>query len=504
MDYQTWKETNENNNATTPEKFKKLQTEYGFHIVKENKACGKCLISGICNTPSCNNDYIKEFRRINNTGPYCNTCTGKRDLLINEFPDVANSIISEVDFTRLTSCSNKKLDFECSVHCPHCHKKHTWNAILSSRVRGGCPICSGRKCCNCIKKDVEFCCFTCKELKPLVKKGAGKSNLCILCRRKFYDGNATKFIKVLFSSTLNTMKNVPRKSGDISLEYLEDLYQIQEGKCYISGITMNAGSHHHWKMSIERLNNNIGYMNNNVVLICSEFQSAHRQITIERWDYLTLLVRGNMENLPDEDEFLTEYVNNSKIRKNNNKNVKKIQTNDDGQTKCNVCDIWLNADCYTKSWRTICRSCLSKKQKKRNGTINRRFSLLISNSKNSAKNRHGDAKEHSITIEDIYNQYIKQHARCAYTNIPLTMDGFFQASLERINVKKGYTKENICLIILGLNVGDHSVVKKDDDDREGFSGWNREKILFAVEQNPRYIVGQKVSVQEFLTNNPNV
>lgn len=133
MDYQTWKKTKDNNKATTPERFQKLQKDYGFHVVKENKANGKCVISGVCNTPSCNNDYIKEFRRINNTGPYCNKCTGKRDLLIDEFPDVANSIISDVDFTKLKSSSNKKLDFECSVRCTHCGKNHVWNAKVYNR-----------------------------------------------------------------------------------------------------------------------------------------------------------------------------------------------------------------------------------------------------------------------------------------------------------------------------------------------------------------------------------
>ena len=264
---------------------------------------------------------------------------------------------------------------------------------------------------------------------------------------------------------------------------------------------MNAGTHQNWKMSIERLDESVGYMNNNIVLICSEFQSPRRQQTFERWDLISSLVKGNMEHLPYENEFLIQFMNNSKIRKTYI-NPKKIQTNDDGQTKCNMCDKWLNADCYTKSWRTICRSCLSKKEKQRNGTINRRFSLLLSCSKTNAKNRHGDAKEHAITIDDLYDLYLKQKGRCAYTNIPLTMNGLFQVSLERINVKKGYIKENICLIIVSLNVGDWSILKRDDDAREGSSGWNREKILYAVEQNPRHIVGQMVKVQDFLINNP--
>lgn len=87
MDYNAWKNTKDNIQSTTPERFEKLQKEYGFHIVKENNAVGKCVVSGTCNTPSCNNDYHKEFRRLNNTGPYCNLCIGKRPLLIDEFPD---------------------------------------------------------------------------------------------------------------------------------------------------------------------------------------------------------------------------------------------------------------------------------------------------------------------------------------------------------------------------------------------------------------------------------
>lgn len=152
----------------------------------------------------------------------------------------------------------------------------------------------------------------------------------------------------------------------------------------------------------------------------------------------------------------------------------------------------------------MCRSCMSKKDKLRFETMRGRFTNLITGSRSSAKVRRGDAREHSITIEDLYDQYLKQNGRYAYTNIPLTMSGFFQVSLERINVKKGYVKDNILLVITPLNVGYRSGMKKEDDDREGFSGWNREKLLYAVEQNPRVLVGQRVTVQDFLTHVPDV
>ena len=79
------------------------------------------------------------------------------------------------------------------------------------------------------------------------------------------------------------------------------------------------------------------------------------------------------------------------------------------------------------------------------------------------------------------------------------MDGFFQVSVERMNVRKGYVDGNIALIIAGLNVGDRSGMKKNDDDRDGFSGWNRQKILQAVEQNPRHVFPKMTTIQEFLS-----
>ena len=72
-------------------------------------------------------------------------------------------------------------------------------------------------------------------------------------------------------------------------------------------------------------------------------------------------------------------------------------------------------------------------------------------------------------------------------------------SLERKNVRKGYTKDNICLIVLPLNVSDQTAKKSINDECDGCSGWNREKVLLAVEQNPRHIIPKMTTIQEFLS-----
>eukprot|EP01083_Nonionella_stella_P060043 157022_1 len=70
-----------------------------------------------------------------------------------------------------------------------------------------------------------------------------------------------------------------RKKGyDLSKEYLEYLWQSQNGLCTLSGIPMVHKANSDWKCSLERLNNNLGYFQGNVSLICQEFN------TFKQWN----------------------------------------------------------------------------------------------------------------------------------------------------------------------------------------------------------------------------
>lgn len=48
----------------------------------------------------------------------------------------------------------------------------------------------------------------------------------------------------------------------------------QEGRCFYSGVPLQYGSHTDWMMSLERLDNNLGYVEGNCVLIANEFNTA--------------------------------------------------------------------------------------------------------------------------------------------------------------------------------------------------------------------------------------
>jgi hypothetical protein len=68
-----------------------------------------------------------------------------------------------------------------------------------------------------------------------------------------------------------------------------------------------------------------------------------------------------------------------------------------------------------------------------------------------------------ITIEDIYNQYVKQELRCAFSNYLLEWG--VDASVDRIDSSKGYSKDNIQIVHKVLNM-----MKKDLPNDE-FIAW---------------------------------
>ena len=68
-----------------------------------------------------------------------------------------------------------------------------------------------------------------------------------------------------------------------------------------------------------------------------------------------------------------------------------------------------------------------------------------------------------ITIEDIYNQYEKQHKTCALSGLGISFDK--DASVDRIDSRFGYSVDNIQIVHKVLNM-----LKKDTPDEE-FIEW---------------------------------
>lgn len=122
--------------------------------------------------------------------------------------------------------------------------------------------------------------------------------------------------------------------------------------------------------------------------------------------------------------------------------------------------------------KSMCRQCANTKT---NQTVSRKKSdnaawkgykdipgKVFSSLKNGAKNRN---LEVTITIEDIYTQYIKQQKNCAFTGVPLEFG--LDASVDRIDSKEGYHVWNIQIVHKTLNM------MKKDMPNDLFIAWCR-------------------------------
>jgi hypothetical protein len=190
-----------------------------------------------------------------------------------------------------------------------------------------------------------------------------------------------------------------------------------------------------WRKSIERLDNQDGYTVANTVAIVGEFQSGTVQWTREAWSYFCAVKRG-WESMTDEEK---------------------------------------------ASEQVVVEACVEKARVDKCHPLRKRLKKLIYSARSSAKKRGHIC---TVELEDLFQLYLKYGGRCAYMSHPLFTTGYFRMSLERRNVNEGYIPSNVLLVLLLLNVPDRSRLKKHDHDEDtGSSGWNVEKVQYAMQFN---------------------
>jgi hypothetical protein len=80
--------------------------------------------------------------------------------------------------------------------------------------------------------------------------------------------------------------------NDLDIDFLLSLYEKQEGKCAVTGIKMTTKDRDILAASIDRINSDVGYLKDNVILVC-------RWVNIGRGKYCPLEQFSEMlSNLP--------------------------------------------------------------------------------------------------------------------------------------------------------------------------------------------------------------
>jgi len=316
--------------------------------------------------------------------------------------------------------------------------------------------------------------------------------------------NFDVFIKNLFTHSVGHSKERKEKgkleasTHSITLEDIYDQYKEQNGKCFYSNVVMSCKVLSDWMCSLERIDNSKGYIKENIVLCCWEFNSGKSSWSkIKRDSILTLqkieidisILKFEIDKVLNPERAHIEY----KVREEKYMdNIKYI--------KCNKCDIFYKLPDLIKN----CSSCLSCSRHYDKMYSNTLRGFLVTKLKSTRLHilriNKLDNKQLKclITLKDICDLIIKQKGKCYYSNIPLIYKpkSDWMCSIERQDNSKGYTLDNIVLICNEFNTAD-KYYKSTNPFKTGSGKWSKEKMTVFIQnlQNMKLSAPNKITIK---------
>jgi hypothetical protein len=221
-----------------------------------------------------------------------------------------------------------------------------------------------------------------------------------------------------------------------------------------------------FRVSLERINTTLGYVKTNCVLCVLELntrcQWSHEKIK----SMMNILDQNITDNSMNFDKKQTP-------RKPSSKSIMSLR-NDEKYYNCTYCgEIKIIDEFYPNKIYTGCLSCHQKRRKLYCETPRGFMTILFNGSKCREKNNIKRDCEFDITFDFLVNLFNSQNGLCAYSGLPMHfgsyLDKHWTMSLERINVFKGYTQDNVCLICLEFNGIDRSIQMSVTNSGNG--GW---------------------------------
>jgi hypothetical protein len=189
-------------------------------------------------------------------------------------------------------------------YCENCKQTFLRNYQYKDNLHRCRPLIDGmKKCCIC-KNKKEACefpknrasfdgygkiCKECFSQMPSVRKGYAKRNESIKNNIKKY------FIHKAYRLKGSVRTKIKNLYCDVDGEFLYDLYNQQEGKCYYSGIDIvhNKDNLSFDSISVDRKDPDIGYMKDNIVLCAFGINSLKGSLKEDEFkQYLQKIIPG--------------------------------------------------------------------------------------------------------------------------------------------------------------------------------------------------------------------
>lgn len=127
-------------------------------------------------------------------------------------------------------------------------------------------------------------------------------NKCRPCEKVYVqekNSTLTETIKGILRGIEKSKKRT-NKGFELTLEFLLDLWSKQGGMCALTGIQMThtkgKGTHYFSNLSVDRIDSNLGYIKNNVQLVCMWSNGAKGTFTMEEFKNIVNITNCHLTN----------------------------------------------------------------------------------------------------------------------------------------------------------------------------------------------------------------
>jgi hypothetical protein len=251
---------------------------------------------------------------------------------------------------------------------------------------------------------------------------------------------------------------------------------------------MSHVAHTDWCASLERVDPSKGYIPGNVVLCCAEANHSKQWSVQKCAEFL-----AKLEEKIDETAVVEQIRQDALKSVRGRWDVKKIEREilvRDGVEHhwCTICKTHQPRAQFVKDVKRPCKSCQRTYNNKKALTLRHVIQQRLGTSRKHSKQcqlkihagkRRGEAG-HTLTFDEALEILIKQKGRCFYSGILLSRkpNTDWMMSLERLDAKRGYHKDNVVWVCVEFNVAERHMSTESNEDAgsNGGGGWSQAKV----------------------------
>jgi len=336
----------------------------------------------------------------------------------------------------------------------------------------------------------------------------GLFHICKDCHsdhKRKYHATPRGFVKQLLRRAYHDAAK-RKQECTLTFERIFKMWVNQRGLCNTSRHPLELRSFTYWSASLDRLDDKIGYVEGNVVLVAQRFNtpSNHKNAKYNvtgsaKWSCEKFLQVFTLRFLPHDlrvEAAIDKACSGGRHAKRGPYDRTPQPTRKVGEVteevtewQCRDCEQYKPLDGFTIKTRSnpptpirVCKPCFNKASREVVSIRTFMRRLLNDARKNNTKKPERRDLHCTITLDYILELLKQQRGRCDYSNIPMVFRACsdWKCSIERINNKIGYEPGNVRLVCAEFNSADSSLnINVKPELVQGTAQWSRQLVAEA-------------------------